>query len=138
MLFLNILAIACLGIMSAQDIRQKKVSLWLIALLGLVGILAIAVDSSCTWQLRLTGVVPGIVLWIISMMPGNRIGSGDSYVLMVLGIHSGLWRVLNCLLYGTVFCALVGGIFLVLRKKSRKDTLPFLPFLTAGFVLTVL
>lgn len=147
----KIAAAVCLAVMSIQDIRQKKVSVWLILLLGAIGILFAIADlsgvagaqnnmagSSPFWQLCLPGMVPGIVLCIISRLSGNRIGSGDGYVIMALGIHRGLWDILSCLLYGTVFCGLAGMLLLVMKRRRKEDTLPFLPFLTTGYVITIL
>lgn len=162
MLIQTIIVAVCLGIMSVQDIRQRKVSMWLVFFLGAMGIALLASDLSGAawpdwnhtvsdsdqtavlsdmkgcWQLHLAGVLPGAVLWIVGKVSGNRIGSGDGYVLMALGIYLGLWNVVNCLLYGSVFCAIAGAVLLALKKKTKQDALPFLPFLTAGYIITIL
>lgn len=162
MLIQNIVVTACMGIMSVQDIRQRKVSMWLIFLLGATGSVLLVVNLSGAawpdwshtasdpdqtavlsdikgyWQSYLAGVLPGAVLWMAGKVSGNRIGSGDGYVLMALGLHLGLWNVVNCLLYGSVFCAIAGAVLLALKKKNKQDALPFLPFLTAGYIITIL
>lgn len=99
---------------------------------------AVLTESDSLWQLHLLGILPGIVVWMIGKLSGNRIGSGDGYVIMTLGICLGIWKILSCLLYGTVFCGLTGVILLVMKRKRKEDMLPFLPFLTMGYVITIL
>lgn len=84
-------------------------------------------------------VVSSGALYIIALISGGGMGMGDVKLVGLLGAISGL------LGYGSVFMMLlsafaIGSIFgialILLKKAHRKSTVPFGPFIGAGFLVS--
>ena len=82
----------------------------------------------------LLGMSVGVVLLIFSIVTGGRIGAGDAVLLIVTGIYLGFEQNLQLFLSGLLLCGIWALGLLVLRKKSRKDSIPFVPFLLASYM----
>ena len=62
------------------------------------------------------------------------ISIGDGLLLIVTGIYLGLEENLKLFLCGLFLCGLWALGLVLLRKKSRKDSIPFVPFLLAAYM----
>lgn len=131
--------------MSIQDIRKKQISLWmLLALAGFSVVLAIRGVWSVNEMKNpifirlLLGILPGGIMVLVGKLSGGALGDGDGYTAMALGMQLGIFSVIECLLYGMVLSGIFSGILLFTRKGKRKDAIPFLPFLTAGYVILLI
>ena len=83
-------------------------------------------------------MAPGVLLLILALLPRGGVGTGDGLCLLLCGL---VWEARWCweaLLLGLT----CGGVYalglLALRKGTRKTRFPFLPFLAAGYGLTLL
>lgn len=127
-----------LGFLSWEDVRRRKLSLRILILGGgaaLIYQLFCGTDS--LGEIALGGSV-GVCFLIIGKVTGEKIGYGDGITILILGIYLGIWELLE-VLAGTFFLlAVTGMICLVGKRFSRKQTLPFCPFLTAGYMIFLL
>lgn len=77
------------------------------------------------------------VLGVASRISRGGIGMGDIKLLAGIGFMCGLYTVL----FTMVFALLVCGVFTVgalgLKKKTMKDSVPFGPFILAGYILVL-
>ena len=133
--------IICMGIllvMAIIDIRFRKVPVWLLILGGITGILYQWMQGSNDLWLEAGGAGVGIVFLLLSKFTTEGIGYGDSLAILDLGIYLGFWDLL--LVLGSAFLLLVvAGVFCLIRRKiSRKQAIPFYPFLAAGYLMSVL
>ena len=86
----------------------------------------------------LPGLLPGLLLSALSLAAGQALGLGDGLVLLACGMMTDPETVLG-MLFIAFFLAGFYALFLLLaRKKDRKESFPFVPFLLAGMVLTIL
>lgn len=83
---------------------------------------------------NLAGVGIGIVFIVISYLTREMIGYGDSILIGIIGGCVGLWDLLYLLTLSFVICSVVSLIGLVLKGVSKKETLPFVPFLFLGLL----
>jgi leader peptidase (prepilin peptidase) / N-methyltransferase len=86
------------------------------------------------WGFLLGG---GIILAIFLISRGGM-GAGDVKLMAMIGLYAGLQGTIVTLFLGFIFGALVGIIYMILGKLTRKDALPFAPFLSLGALVTVL
>lgn len=123
--------------LSYFDIKEKKVPLVFI-ILGWV--VTVACAAYGYWQKEVSGlqlfwgVVPGMLLWLLSVFT-EEVGAADGLVLMQIGILSGLWGGLQVLTISLILMSAAAWILCIIGKLRRKDRLPFLPFLCAGYVV---
>lgn len=115
------------------DICYRKVSLWSIALFSLV---EIVYQWTCQreFSTMLLGLIPGLILLIISKATREALGMGDALLMLVLGLYLGLQEAIDVLMLG-LFCAAVwAGVLLIVKRKKRGYEFPFVPFLLLGYI----
>lgn len=85
----------------------------------------------------LTGFISGGALfYVIALASKGGMGGGDIKLMAVLGFAAGWPYVLVLFILSFILGALVGSLLLITKKRVLKDSLPFAPFLSLGFLLT--
>lgn len=117
---------------SWQDIRKKQLSVkWLIYF----GITALIVDIfyKIPFPMCISGMIPGVMLLLIGAASKEAVGYGDGFSVMVLGLFLFLRDTIWVLSAGFFISTVVSIVILSSGRRKRVQTVPFLPFLTAGF-----
>lgn len=126
--------------MSVADIRSKRVPVWMlgIGVLGAAGVLLYeGVNGELNgWQVC-RGLIPGIILLAAAAATGKA-GPADGMIVMLLGVLTGYEGCMAAALSGLFLLSLFSGILLALRRVKRNTKIPFVPFLAAGWLITVL
>ena len=117
-----------------QDIKNQRISLWWFCLNGLAAAL-LAHFSETGFISLLSGLLPGIILFLAAAVTKERIGKGDAGMMMLLGMYLGLWACLAVLIMSCTLLAAAGVCMLFRRRVSLKRHLIFSPFLCAGYIL---
>ena len=127
-----------IAVLSLEDLFKKSVP---VALL-LAGILFIPAGlltegaESISIADNILGLIPGAVLLVISFVSRGQIGIGDGGLVLMLGASLGIESVIRILTAALLLITIFSGVMLVMRKLKRKSTLPFIPFLFAGYILS--
>lgn len=108
--------------LSAEDMREGKLTMAVILELGMTGIGYAALAG------RPPELLPGLLLLLFSRLSKEQIGYGDSWLVLALGMWMELWALLRMLFLG-IF---LGSVWTVLRRKREQ---PLVPFLTAAYVI---
>lgn len=108
-------------LLSLQDIRDRELSFAvLLEFLGTGLICAFATGTEvCLW--------PGMTFLLLAAASGEKIGYGDGWLILGMGMWCPAEEIVSVLLMGCVLCTGAG----ILRKEKE---LPFVPFLTAGYI----
>ncbi len=109
-------------ILSWEDAKNQMLSFWLILELLLTGLL------NALWSGREVVWIPGLFLLIVGKLSGEKIGLGDGWLLLALG----MWLPYETLMAVLFFGLLTGAGYGVLLGKKE---IPLVPFFTIGFVL---
>lgn len=80
------------------------------------------------------GIIPGVVLLICSYMTKGAIGEGDAYLTGVIGLMMGIENAVLIILVGSVLAAVFSVFEIKIRKKGKKDVIPFVPFILTGYL----
>jgi leader peptidase (prepilin peptidase)/N-methyltransferase len=89
----------------------------------------------------LGGVVAFAFLFVLHFIQPRGMGFGDVRLSFLLGMYLGWlgwWEVVLGLFLGFLFGAVLGVVLMAARNRSRKQHIPFAPFLAAGTLVTVL
>jgi leader peptidase (prepilin peptidase)/N-methyltransferase len=83
----------------------------------------------------------GGAIWIIGLLgkaifQKEAMGGGDVKLMAMVGSFMGIKLALFTIFLGSIFGAAVGGILILFRLKTRKDYIPFGPYLSLGAVLS--
>lgn len=108
------LAVVWLGMLSAICLRAGGV-------MGEVNLLSVALS-----------LVPGAVFFLLGFISREKVGYGDGWVLLMIGLFLDLPRCFLILLTGLMIESAAALILLVFRKVRRDKEIPFCPFLLLG------
>ncbi len=124
-----------LAVGSVLDILQRRVSIRVLVISGLValGFAFLRTDSQVADMLL--GAALGLVYVFISLASRGAIGIGDAMYLIISGVYLGLMGNLSLLVIASFGAGIAGLVALLIFKKDRKYELPFIPFLLMGVVL---
>lgn len=78
-----------------------------------------------------------IVCMVFLLMMKNSIGMGDVKLFMVMGLYLGLYSMIDAIMSSLVLAFICAVVLLLMRKKGKKDSLPFAPAVLAGTYLSV-
>ena len=127
----------CLLFLSVCDIRKKEIPLWAVGILG-GGLLVFRIWQKTGLLPLASGLLPGVVVLLLSVWSRGKIGFGDGLALCALGLGYTLETTLGILGLALVLAA-VGAMMLLITKRAGRDReMPFLPYLTMGYVMCVM
>lgn len=128
-LFLYLLA------MSIYDMKRKEIHIGATLLTGIVlaAIRVIQFFREGVSMEMVLGVVPGLLVLILSYATHGKIGMGDGFVMMVCGMVLSLSDNLFLLFFALVMSAVTGAVLMVFRRVKRSYTMPFVPFICVSF-----
>ena len=116
---------------SAFDIKLRKIPLLLITIFSIFEmIISLFSDKNLYF---LFGLIPGVIMIIVSYITNNSLGYGDAFLIFSLGFTLSFFEVSHILLLGFFFTSIIGCL-LLLKKKNKKYTLPFSPFLLLAWL----
>lgn len=134
-MMLTYAGIGCLGIGAVFDVRTRQIPNWLFALFLAGAVLFRLVTGQLFRLTVLAGIGIGAVVLLAAKKMPRQLGEGDGWMVLVLGVCEGGWACMESLLAGMLLAAAAAILLLLTRRGSLKTTLPFVPFLFAGYLL---
>lgn len=126
---------ALLAAAGYQDLRTRKISisiLWCFAAVS--GVLHIA-EGGYYLQRGAAGALLGAAVLLVGKITKESVGYGDGFLLCLTGLNIGFSENIALFLSALCFCALYGGMLLILRRAGRKKTVPFVPFMALAYLI---
>lgn len=123
-------------VMAVADIRKKEIAVLPGAVCAL-GIVILQLIRQNGWKLWVPGAGIGLMLWIISRLSHGAVGEGDALVYAVMGLAVGFTANLEILMVSLFLAAVVGIGMMIGKKAGKKDTMPFIPFTAAAYILVL-
>lgn len=127
-----------------SDIREKRVSNRLVLImLGAWVILLTPQLFYHTEQALMTALSgglgflsAGVLFLLVYFISRKGLGGGDVKLMAVSGLYLGLNGVFPAMLWGAILASAAGLLLIAAKKLGRKDTIPLVPFLYIGMLLT--
>lgn len=132
------LTILMLAICSVTDIKRREISLPA-AIAFLIAAILYRGYQGLWWQgffELFMRFAPGLIMIVVSFFRKEDIGIGDGILVVSTGYILGAAGNLYMLLAASVVSGIYGVSMLALKKKKRSDTLPFVPFMLVGCILS--
>lgn len=133
-------ALACVLIVaSGIDIHTFEIPDGASIAVLIIGIACFFIPGLFWWE-RLLGVLcaAGPLLLIVALSRGAAMGMGDVKLMAAAGLVLGWKLSFFALFAGVVFGGVVGAILMISRRRGRKDSIPFVPMLSAGILFSLL
>ena len=83
--------ISLLGICSLEDIWKRQIHLIIIGLFGILGVILHLYYGKLSALDMCAGVFVGVVLYLVSIGSGEKIGKGDAFLVTSTGVYLGFW-----------------------------------------------
>ena len=125
-----LITLIVLSICTVSDIRTREINV-LVLLAGIIILICFGEG------LRLAGVVPGIIFLLVSKLRIG-IGEGDAYILIFLGLISGLNTTFNTVAVSFMVAAVYALILKLYRRAEENYSFPFAPFILLGFTISII
>ena len=126
-----VLVAVLLGVDSVIDIRTREIPNWISGAIALTAL--INFDARSLW-----GLIVAVIFFAVALFT-CKIGGGDVKLIAALSVVCGLWGSFALLLFAQISMLIFYAIkFIIfkLRGKTAGKALPFVPFITLGYVLT--
>lgn len=133
-MWIEILLFVFLGICAVCDSMERKIPL-AVVWLGMIAAVVLRLEGLAgdgTWEGAALSIVPGALFWLLSFISREKVGYGDGWMLVMIGLFTSLWECFLIMMTALMAGSLVVLILLAAGKASRDDRLPFAPFLLFG------
>lgn len=134
----NAVLLGGLAVLAYRDWKEKQIYIYIPFLLGIVGLTLHLFLHKNSMADILAGIGVGAVFILISWIGKGCIGAGDGTVLMATGIFLGFWGNLQLIFVAFLLAAVAAVILLITKRKGRKDSMPFIPFLFLAYLLCLI
>lgn len=120
---------------SIEDVRKKRIDILPLLAFSVIGAIYQTVTRALTILEICGGMLLGVGLLGIAKMTGESLGYGDGLLFLVTGIYLGGWDNCSLLMTSLVLAFVFAIIQILVRKKSAKSEIPFVPFVLSAYVL---
>jgi leader peptidase (prepilin peptidase)/N-methyltransferase len=90
------------------------------------------------WSVVAAGVLSGFYLLLRVITRGAGMGEGDVWLAIYLGLVMGWTRILTGTMVAFVGGSIVGIVLIMFKLKTRKETIPFGPFMVLGAIASLI
>ncbi len=127
-------------LLSVPDLLKKKITIW--ALTGaavpvLSSLIYKILAGGNIWKILLTaavGSLPGAVLILLWRFT-KKVGPADGILLCAIGMTEDFIGALMVLCISSFVMSVLSIILLMLKKVRKETALPFIPFMSLGYLL---
>ena len=138
-MWIEIFLFVFLGICAVCDSVERNIPL-AVVWLGIITAIVLRVQGlagNVTWQSAALSIIPGVMFWMLGFVSGEKVGYGDGWMLIMIGLFVGLWECFLILMIALVSGSVVVLILLAAGRVSKDFQLPFAPFLLFGMGVAV-
>lgn len=123
---------------SYLDVKYRRIPVSVYLIFMLISAAVVVCEGRLDWRTWMIGMIPGIIMIVISFISHEKIGYGDSISIALMGILYKYEMVLSVCAVGFGIIFLAGLIMMITGKAKLSDRLPFMPFLMVGNIWVVL
>lgn len=138
-MWVEIVLFLFLAVCAVSDGLERQVPL-VVVWLGMLTAVCLRIGGAMGETGIIAGVLsllPGAGLFLLSFLTGEKVGYGDGWALLMIGLFLGAYRCFLILFVGLMIESAVAIVLLVFGKIKRDREIPFLPFLLLGMGVVV-
>lgn len=124
----------CLVWSGYEDIRERQIYISPVVLWMILGMFVRIENENLTVASIVSGMIPGIISFVLGKLNPSFIGEGDSLLIMCVGLLNGFSF---CILFLSVTFSLVflfSIVMMSIGKLHRKSQVPCVPFMVLGYI----
>ena len=132
-IILQSILLVFLAIFTLYDLKYKKIPVWLLLLMAIIGIIYVIKIGDYDNLSRYTGSSVGLLFLGFSFLSHEAIGKGDALLFIILGWFLGMYQIIFLLFVAFMFSGVFAMFLLLIKKGNYKTSIPFMPFLYIAF-----
>lgn len=120
-----------LGIGSYEDIKTREIPNWISVIIAMTAVINFRLEN-------LLGLIVAVIFFSVALATG-KIGGGDVKLIAALSIVCGLWGSFALLLFAQISMLIFYGVSVIVQKlrgRTADKSLPFVPFIFIGYLVT--
>ena len=120
-----------LGIGSFLDIKTREIPNWVSVIIAITAIINFRLEN-------LWGLIVTVIFFSVALATG-KIGGGDVKLIAALSVVCGLWGSFALLLFAQISMLIFYGVSVIVQKlrgRTADKSLPFVPFIFIGYLVT--
>ncbi len=136
-----LISLFALTILSYMDLKRKEVSLWALLVYGLMMIVNLLCLFFTKDKIDLKELILSLSFMLILIIMSflfKAIAIADSITVGLVALTNGFLIALSSFFLAMLAAAVFSLIGLALKKLKRKATIPFIPFLLAGYLISTI
>lgn len=128
--------------MAVMDLKEKKLPGFFLVvgsiMAFLVNIFSLLHTNDIGWEVIsfCLKVLPGTCIIVIAKLT-NKIGVGDGWLLLIIGMVTGYKTCMFILGISLFLSSLFSAVMLIFRRANRNTRFPYVPFLAVSYFLLV-
>lgn len=138
-------ALLCLTGAAAMDYREHRIPNIYPLVLAVCGMICLVIGYFSNQAGAMAYVVSSaiatvgvaICLTLAMVLTKHGIGLGDIKLLCALALLGGVYTTCGTIFFAMMACAILAVILLATKKKNLQSSLPFGPFVLAGYLITI-
>lgn len=75
---------------------------------------------------------------LLNLVSNGGMGGGDIKLMFSLGLFLGIQKTIITIIFTFIIAGVISIFLLITKIKGRKDKIPFVPFITIGFIIGIL
>lgn len=138
-MWIEIVLFAFLAVCAVFDGFSRRVPL-VVVWLGILTAVCLRINGVMgeTDLMEVTlSLIPGAGFFLLGFLTREKVGYGDGWALLMIGLFVGAFRCFLILLVGLMAESAVAIVLLAVGKIKRDREIPFLPFLLLGMGVAV-
>ena len=122
---------------SVKDIKDRTINWIHMVIFAIGGVVAnLILGYQSVWSV-LCGMGIGIIVFLFGIFSRGAIGCGDGVLFACVGIYLGGLKNIRLLFYSLLVAAVLGGVYVLIKRKSIKTQIPFVPCILIAYLLMV-
>lgn len=126
-----------LAVLAIEDTKHQKINILAIGLGYILGIAGLVIYGQPRMGSIVGGIGIGLAICLLHWATQKGFGLGDGMLAVLIGICMGMEFTVICLGMAFFLASCVALILCGLKKAGRKSTMPFVPFLFLGYMMTL-
>jgi leader peptidase (prepilin peptidase)/N-methyltransferase len=129
---------SALLVASMIDLRWKIIPNGIVIFILIIGIIYLVVFSYTYIESVIGFLAVSVPLLLVNLITKGQMGMGDVKLMAVCGLVIGWQHILLALMIGSIIGSIIGISLIALKITSRKQQIPFGPYLSIGIMIAAL
>ena len=117
------------------DLKSKTIPIWWTVVFGISAMIYQIFWKKQKLETILFSMIIGVTLLVAAKISNQRIGYGDGIIFLILGLWIGFWDGISLLFFSLILSSIISVYLIIVRRKGRDYRIPFIPFVTAAYII---